>query len=217
MKIDFGLEGLSFDRQTGSEVAYRARSLSNFLSRNLKVPKLNHPNYSRIVIFGDGALQPKMMINSDKVLVIHVGFDILKYQSLCGTDIQEYFIELILEALEYASKAIPLPVIEIKKLIEDFRIGGYVNKWLFKKKTNKALHMRAELWFEMTMERFVATLRLVAKPGRIESETTVLETKPDELHYHYKLRDLVFDGINIRVLDEFGKITFSFDLTQPKG
>ncbi|MBC7608140.1 MAG: hypothetical protein H7228_00975 [Polaromonas sp.] len=210
-RINFGLETLSFGGEIISEVLYRAYSLSDFLTRKLLLAKYKNACYSRIVVLGDIRFKQKWLVAFERVLAIHVDFDVQKYKNLDDPQLQEYFIKLVLSALSLKVDEFLLPADEIKAAVDEFLQGGYVNRRLFKKRTNKVLGVRAELSFELTLKRFFANLKLINLSSHVERDLVVLETNPDGIIFKHQLNDFVFEGASIHVLDQFGRLTFKVD------
>ncbi|NJL56722.1 hypothetical protein HC928_17365 [bacterium] len=99
--------------------------------------------------------------------------------------------------------------------IEEFREGGYVNRWIHKSKLLRSVGLRATLNCDLDTRRFVLMLRL-EKNGVVIFEEPILETKPDEVIFAYRFKDIVLEGRTLVVTNKFGDPAYRINIDSVK-
>src|SRR3954466_2323170 len=119
---------------------------------------------------------------------------------------------MLLQGLQRCSRCYCIPLSDMKAAIDEFRAGGYRNEWTFKTTTLRGVGLQASLNCSLDMEKFTLTLKL-ERNGVVVYDAPILETKPDEIIFAYRFKDVVLDGQAVVVKDKFDKPTFSLDLS----
>ncbi len=114
--------------------------------------------------------------------------------------------------VEKANRDFPIPYEVLIRGIEDFRKGGYKNEWVDKRKLLRPLGLHATLLCDMDTKRFQLTL-LLERKGKTIYREPILTTLPDEIMYKGDFKEIVVDGAKILVMEEYGKVTFSLDVS----
>jgi len=99
----------------------------------------------------------------------------------------------------------------MKSAVEDFRHANYRNEWTHKKKFLRDAGLTAYLMCRLDPERFILTLRLDRK-NAIIFNNAILETKPDELIFAHRFKDITIEGEDVIVRNKFDKTIYSLNL-----
>lgn len=88
------------------------------------------------------------------VLQVHLDFDKSKYEKAKKTDDCSYYLELLEEGFKKAHKFKSIPLDNLLNLIEEFKKGNCLNKWVHKKKRFKGDDLEIILTCELTTDCF---------------------------------------------------------------
>ncbi len=105
----------------------------------------------------------------------------------------------------------PVPFFELSSLIDRFRNGGYKNEWIFKKKKLGDVQLQCSLNCELSRDNFSLFL-CVDRRGVTIFQEKILETKPDELIFSHKFKDMKVQDNKIVVLDAFENSIFELPI-----
>ena len=166
--------------------------------------------FNRIALIAS-AYPTKANIISDSFLRVSLPFDKAQYYSLSKDELNDFFIQMYLDGIVKASQTDTIPVEFLLTKLKEFKDNNYLNEWEFKSKTFKEIGIRATLICRMTIDFFSLTLALERKKEVVFSKE-ILNTLPDEIIYHWQFKEIVLDGNEIKVLDEFGKAIYSLSL-----
>lgn len=191
---------------------FHTRYVCNFLERRLRELKFRAEGFSKICVQGCHVPDESCPIVPDNAALASVAFDEQRYRALTEDEYHEFFIAMLREGFENCARQHSIPLEELLDTIDDFRRGGFKNEWVQKTKLLRAAGLRASLMCRLAMDRFVLTLRLERR-GDIVFEEPVLETKPDELIFDYRVKDVALEGDTVVVKDKFGRPTFSLPLS----
>jgi hypothetical protein len=195
-----------------SDFQFRSRYLCNFVRRGVAPLRFKAEGFGSIVVEGCREPVARCPIKGENVASATVKFDKQQYDSLQPAECHEFFIGMLLEGLEKCGRHHRIPLPEMKAAIDEFRAGGYRNEWTFKKRTLRPVGLQASLNCSLDMERFILTLKLERK-GVVVYDAPILETKPDEIIFAHRFKDVVLDGQTVVVKNKFDKPTFSLDLS----
>lgn len=191
-----------------TKFGFQTRYMCNFLERKLKKLKFKSEGFSKICVQGNPGPKEECPIVSENAAVPTVSFDSDKYLSLSKEGLHKYFFEMLNEGMGKCSRYHNFPLNELIASLEEFRTGGYVNHWVHKSKNLRGLDLKSVLHCELNMDEFSLFLKL-EKKGQVIFEEKILETKPDELIFAHKFKEVKFDSESIVVLDRFGGTVFS--------
>jgi len=197
-----------------SDFAFRSRYVCNFVRRRLIALKVQTDGFNRITICGCRHPQESCSIY-ENVLRAQVLFDKQEYESLRTGEQHEFFIGMLLEGIRKCARQFDVPLSDVEKAIDDFRLGGYVNEWVHQKKLLRPLGLRASLRCKLDTEKFLLTLRVVRK-DEVIFDKPILEDLPDETCFAYKFKDMVLDGSTLVVRGRTRKPTFLLDTDDPR-
>ncbi|MDR2905407.1 MAG: hypothetical protein LBU73_05605 [Helicobacteraceae bacterium] len=157
-------------------------------------------DFDRISIkFSDTAATPNYDVNPFKVLCIRAKFDKKEYEQALNSNVADFFIANIERILpSIVTDKINLPIAEIQNANKQFVLDGYINRWLYKKKSSKNLKATAFLYCELTAKTFNLTLQIMRENNLIYDKVILVEV-PDPVAYHYKFKDLVFTSHSVIV------------------
>lgn len=194
-----------------TEFGFRTRYVCNYLERGLKEEKFESQGFDRITIQGKHVPEVQCKIVPEHALHVPVAFDEDSYAKMRPDMEHEFYLGMIESGLHKCAGQFSIPLARLASSIEDFRRGGYVNEWTHKTKSLGRSGLKATLQCRLDAERFVLTL-ILARQGRQVYDAPILETKPDELIFGGRFKDVVLSDGYIVVTDRFGDPTFSLDL-----
>lgn len=201
-----------YDRQYRSDFGFRSRYVCNFLTRRVRELKVRVKGFNRICIQGCTKAQEFCSILSNNILMVSVVFDQEQYEKLEPRQQHEFFINMLLDGLEICITEDNKDLLQsVKTALEDFRREDYKNEWIYKEKKVHDGKYHIYLLCALDSEKFVLTLR-VEHVGEKVFEEPILKTKPDEIIYAHKFKDLEIVENAIVVKDKFGKVIFTLDL-----
>lgn len=200
-----------FPRQYRSEFAFRTRYVCNYLQREVLRPlKFRTDGYSRLAIQAQHDPDPRCRVVPENALDIPIAFDQVEHDALRGDESHEFYISMLVEALDKASQQHDIPHTELMNGIAAFRRGGYRNDWTHQKKMLKGLGVQASLLCSLDQEAFRLRLRL-ERQHEIVFEREILVTKPDEIIYTHEFKDVITEDGRIIVRNGYGNTVLAVD------
>lgn len=197
-----------YPAELATPFGFRTRYVCNFLERRLGELKYQARGFSKICVQGRHARLDVCPIVSENAALPTVAFDQSRYVALHAGEAHEFFISMLAEGLERCSKYHCIPFVELKSAIDAFRKGGYRNEWTHQKKVLRPVGLHASLLCSLDQERFRLSLKLERK-GVPVFDQQILETKPDEIIFAHRFKEVALDGDDVVVKDKFGKTLFS--------
>ena len=164
-----------------------------------------------VVVRGVEPPRDSCPIVSVKSTVPEVHFDRQRYESLKGADLHEFFIGMLEEGLKKCAMHHEIPTEFLFSSIREFREGGYKNEWVHHKKLFRPHGIRTELRCCLTMSEFRLTFAATKKGGVIY-EKCIFETKPDEICFAHKFKEVKLLDDNFVVVAAFADPLFSLPL-----
>lgn len=192
--INVGLdsETIWLPKDYDAKFGFRQRYIGNYLRRLVHKMKWTTTSFRSLSI--EGHLPPGCTVPSRvqfaAALVVPVHFDQPRYDNLGPGEHHEFFLGMYTEGIEKAHRDFPIPYDVLMKGIEDFRQGGYKNEWVQQRKLLKPFNVHASLLCDMDSERFQLTL-LVERKGVTLYREPIFTTKPDEIMYDHKVKDVI--------------------------
>jgi hypothetical protein len=206
------LEDFDFPDELSNTFGFRTSSLTHFLERTIKPVKFCTSNYGRVVVVGSSHPNPNCTVEGENALCVEVPFDENAYLALRDKEeLSEHFIAMLTKGFRKAHKQYPLPLDELLAGMEEFRAGGYVNKWTQKVRQFREFGIKCRLECELTIEAFHARL-VVLKGKEAIFDKEILTTLPDEICFYHKVRDIVVKNNRVAVVGSSRKRIFSMDL-----
>lgn len=200
-----------YEQALRSEFLFRSCYISNFLSRRVRELGFDTDGFKGILPQGRRATDVPASISSESNLIVPVHFDEARYAALGAGEQHEFFIGMFVEGLEKCARHHRIPLAELQAALEEFRRGGYRNEWTHQKKLLRPVGLQASLLCRLDTAKFALTLKLERK-GTTVFEQQVLETKPDELIFAHRFKEVVVDGDALVVKDKLGKPAFSLSV-----
>jgi hypothetical protein len=189
---------------------FKTRYLCNYLERELRRLRYMTEGFSKICVRGCIDAISNCPIVPENAAMASVVFDRREYESLAPEEHHEFFIRMLVGGLEKCARFHRIPLAEMCACLDEFRRGGYRNDWVHETKTLRQVGLRASLLCRLDVDAFVLTLRL-ERNGTTVLEDAILKTKPDELVFSHRFKDVVLKGSAVVVRDKFGRPTFSVD------
>ena len=189
---------------------FRTRYVCNFLERVLRPLKFSADGFSKICVQGRHVADESCPIVPENAALPSVHFDQRLYETLGTGERHEFFLEMLVHGLEKCARFHSIPLRELREGVDAFRKQGYRNEWIHQQKNLRPLGVLASLECSLDQERFVLTLCLERK-GATVFEEAILETKPDEIIFGYRFKDIVVADKSIIVRDKFGHQTFRME------
>ena len=191
-KFALALEPLEWPNNLRYQFYLRSRPLCNFIERELAREPMNIMASSKLVLVGTQGTNKNFFINSSGVASVSVPIDVTAYKQMeSEEDIYSFMADFSQQGVLSCPNLSPEARNHLVGLIEKFRSIGFVNAWVFKKKTFRARKLVAELRCKITQTDFLLTLE-VTKSGAVVFSQVILRTDPDELAFHCEFKDIVF-------------------------
>lgn len=205
-KIYLYLNTLDFKRETASDFLFSTSFVTYFVNRHLKKAKFQSPNFKKIGFVL--SKNPREPFCDDKFLTIELLADLDVYDHLTSVEEKgDYFVAKITEGLKKARNKFDIPEEEILTSLKLLKDLGYKNEWIYKSKKFKEKEITAELSCSLDIESFRLILKTFAS-DKLISENLVLQTKPDELIYDHKFKDLIVKNGMLLITDKFDNVVF---------
>jgi hypothetical protein len=205
--IPLSLKTDEYPRVYRSDFLFRTRYLSSFLRRHLRESRAIGEGFRQMSIEGTSIPKEECWISS-KSLVAEVFFDQNTYDRLAANDLHEFLISMLLGGVEKCAIQHDVPATELAEWVDEFRALRYRNEWVHMRKAMRKPKLVALLLCSLDTEKFVLTLRLETPGGKTLFEEKILETKPDELLFKHKFKDVILDGGLIVVRNRQGSNVF---------
>lgn len=190
---------------------FGTRYLCNFLERNLRTLKFKTEGFNKICV--QGMRQPLIgcPIVPENAALPTVLFDLDEYERLKHNEHHEFYIRMLILGLKKCAQYHQIPLTEMMEIIEIFRRGGYRNEWVHQQRMFRSYGLQASLLCSLDSERFVLRLE-ISKSKKIVFERRILETKPDEIIFSHRYKEVCIEGDAVVVKDKFGDSVFSTDI-----
>jgi len=202
---------LSPDEYAGeltSEFVFRTRYLCNYVNRALTSLRFATPNFRQVIVRGVHSPIDECLVVPEASVRATVRFDEARYRAMGPDEHHEFFLVMLEEGLEKCARHHEIPIDFLRGSIRSFRDGGYRNEWVHQQKLLRPAGIRASLLCRLDSERFELTLRL-ERQGLVTFERVILETKPDELIFAYRFKEVVLRDDEVVVLSKFGEVLYS--------
>jgi hypothetical protein len=197
-----------FAQAARSEFLFSSCYVSNFLSRRVRDLGFRSDGFKGVLIQGRCEADGPVRISSEGNVIVPVHFDQPRYESLGTGGKHEFFIGMVVEGLEKCARHHRIPFVDLMAAIDEFRRGGYRNEWTYQKKLLRPFGIQASLLCRLDAQKFALTLKLERK-GTTLFEQEILETKPDEVVFAHRFKEVVAEEDRVVVKDKFGKPIFS--------
>lgn len=197
-----------YPASTSIPFGFRTRYICNYIERNIQPLKSQVVGFNRICIQGTSKTADNRTINHGKSIVPKVLFDQSIYESLNNDELHEFYLSMITEGLLKASIDHNIPLNQILNIIEEFRRDGYKNKWMFQKKKFPNHKIESELHCSLDTNRFTLSLTL-SHDGNVFFNENIMETKPDEIIFLTRFKNVALENDCISALDKFGTEIFT--------
>jgi hypothetical protein len=201
-----------FPDELATPFGFQTRYVCNFLERRLAELRFHADGFSKICVQGKRALDESCPILSEKAAVPGVVIDQAHYAELSPDGYHEFFLGMLTDGLHKCARHHAIPLGSLLETMEKFRRGDYRNQWTHVTKTLRPSGLRATLLCSLDSQRFSLVLHLSRK-GQVVYDRQILVTKPDEIIFAHRFKQLIQGGDTLSVLDKFGRSTFSLDLT----
>jgi hypothetical protein len=185
---------------------YQARSASYFVGTQLAKHKIETD--FRQLVFGvtDLAYKPEIESYRPQSVLIRLHFEKLEYQFACDQGepaLSEYFCKLLKDGFSKTT-VLNTRIAELGVVYtQEFIANGFVNSWQYFSKRIPVYGL-VRLVCGIDTKRFSLKLFCTNTADGKDREQTVLETPPDELHFHHLLGKVtIAEGI-LTLLDKHG-------------
>jgi len=209
-QVDLYLHLDEYPPALATPFGFRTRYLCNFVERRLQALKFQAQGFNKICVQGRHQPLESCPIVPENAVLPTVFFDASRYESLGAGEHHEFLIGMLVEGLERCARHHRIPLAELVAAVDEFRRGGYRNEWVHQSKLLRPLGLRASLSCRLDAEKFELILKLDRK-GTTVFERQILETKPDEIIFAHRFKEVVVEGEVIVVKDKFGKQAFSLE------
>ncbi|MCK5945214.1 MAG: hypothetical protein KAI24_24710 [Planctomycetes bacterium] len=175
----------------------------HFLWSRFRKWRIPTDGFNAIILQDDGPGQdPAPRTSGTKSFVIPFDFDPDAWTGMSEHERHEHLLGLYKRGFRVTAEHHPLPLDRLLPLRDEFRDGGYRNRWLGAKKQLRCpdATLRAELHGEITLERFTLRLRVLAG-DEVRFEEQLLDTNPNPVSWQHKWKGLERDGDDLVVTD----------------
>lgn len=210
------LEASELSTERTYDFLLRSRVLCSFLEREvLRRLDFESPDFNRLVVtVTDEARSPRAFVNSEKVACVDLPYVREQLKRLeTDDDFTRFFVERLREGIKKAARTLALPTRELLAGVKAFERGGGRNEWLHSTKTFKRLGVTASLHCRMTQRAFWLRLK-VARGDEVVFEKDLLKTKPNELVFERRFKDVAVVGTEVVVTSRLGKPLWKMPLTK---
>ncbi len=135
------------------------------------------------------------------------------FEKILVHEVQEFFIGLLLEAIEICGQEYEIPVDVIEVAITKFREADYKNEWIFKRKKLPGSNLKCIFSCEWTIAYFSMVMEVYNKSEKVLSEK-VMYTLPSEYSFATRYDKVQFLDSKVVVLDRYGDPTYERDLSE---
>ncbi len=200
--------------------SFRLKSfhICNYIERNcLKQLKFESDKFQAIGFdlrygYEEKYMNVEPFISPNKSLAIVSIFDKLRYDNLkTDNEFREYYHDYMQKSFERVKNTYEIPIDKIIASYKELEENNFVNKWLAYKKNDKTRKVLAELYYEVTIDKFILTLKVFHDKKEVYNQV-ILETEPDEFAYANQIKKLVIEQETINILGIGDKIAFSLPL-----
>lgn len=215
--IYFNLNRQDYPNDYGYSLLLKSRFVCNFIEREILKPlRVKTPGFNRIVIEFCDRPGNKIWVNSRNALAINLKFDKVEYDNACKNNVADFFIKYLrLTINSLKDSDYNIPVENINSGLDTFITNGYLNQWLYKKKTNRVVGITSFLDCRLTQDIFELTLRLAKNKKEIFSKV-ILKLDPDPVAYDYRFKDILFVDNKLIVNSKTSDNLFELDLDKFK-
>lgn len=190
------------DKKYRMDFEYHTRFISNYLSRKIRKHKFETDGCFNGICISLGGNNPMVTI-TNKWLVIDLPCNDITRKFNNETERTEFFLGLFTEGFKKASEYRNIPLAKLNQLVDEFRVGGMKNEWIYKRKLFRDIDLKVTLKCFFTTNDF----KLIAEFESITSKklycsSIAMRTMPDELCFNYLFRYIV-NKKNILYITDF--------------
>jgi hypothetical protein len=195
---------------------YQARSAGHFVGTQLAKRKIETD--FRQLVFGvtDRADLPEIESYRPQSVLVRVPFEQSEYQFACTrgeSDLNEYFCKLLNSGFRKTAGLNPrIAELGLASILE-FSATGYINSWEFFSKRLPGYGL-VRLVCGIDTKKFSLKLFYASAADGNDRELTVLETPPDELHFHHLLGKVTVSEGVLTLTDKHGTLVKRLSLTK---
>ncbi|EDM25987.1 hypothetical protein LNTAR_19357 [Lentisphaera araneosa HTCC2155] len=191
-KIALNLNRSDWPNDYGYQFLLRSRCLCNYIERRLKKEIVELIDSTKIVITGEKRENSQFYINSSNIACLNVPFNPETYDLLKEHEYNAYMVNFLKEHITNEPNICNQEANKLFDIITDFENEGSINKFIYKKKINKDKKLKIILEQTLTVSEFVLKLDIQKSKESVYSKI-ILKTDPDELAFHYRYKDIVFE------------------------
>lgn len=204
---------------TPSDWKYNTRFIDNYLSKAVRKLKIETQGFNMLsVTIEQNPTQEIDLSECFLTLTANVLFSQEQMNKLVSitdynTRIEQYLM-LLEQGYEIANKYYDIQIDKLLNLHQEFRVGGYKNEWLFKKKIIK--NYGIYVFFKCYFTAFEFRLELEVydqKQTHLITKGVVYRTAPDEIFFSKDFnKGIETDGNKMYLLNFLDKRAFGFNL-----
>lgn len=191
-----------------------SRFISNYLS--IQIRKLKYETdgtFNMIAVSPTLDIKHICRVVGEKALDASISFDRDAYEQMTEYEKYEYYLQLLEDGYKICGQFKHIPLVDLLHLHQEFRLNGYKNEWLHKKKKFKNYGIEVTLNCFFTSLNF--QLRISVYDIRNKTELisgTVIQTLPDEVCFSPLFKDLIIVGNDLCITEFQNKPKFIFNI-----
>lgn len=180
--------------------------VSHFLSKRIRMYKIpTDGTYNELSVCLTKSKEHCLIV-SEKCLLAKITFSDENLKSyLTMTNEQqrfEYYLSLLERGYNLASKFKGIPIDVLDNLHNEFRLNGYKNEWLFKKKIIKTFDIKIVLMHELTSYDYKLMLFVYdIGTNKVICKGCIYQTFPDSILFNKNVRHLVIEDGKLIITD----------------
>lgn len=159
-----------------------------------------------------GMRKPEVDIESNLCvpgLYVDLPFDFDLYDKSDTETRCKYYIELVRQGLEYASKVKKIPVAEMMEFLHDLAAHNFTYSWDFKTIVDREHNFKVKFIAELGTDDFILKARVFTlKPKALFCEGPVVRTFPDEICFRFLTREIQLENGKINFYDYSTKMFY---------
>jgi hypothetical protein len=192
-----------------------SRFISHYLSVQIRKLKIQTDgSFNMISVAPSKNIKHVCRIVGEKALQVRLAIDKEKYEQMAEVERYEYYLELLEDGYKIAAQYKQIPLEPLLNLHQQFRIGGYKNEWLHKKKKFKEHGIEVSLNCFFTTYDFQLKITVSDIKTKVELISgMVIRTLPDSVCFHHLFRDVIIENEELIITDFLNRPKFKFLLS----
>jgi hypothetical protein len=192
-----------------------SRFISNYLSTQIRKLKVETDGtFNMISVAPSIDVTHVCRIVGEKALKATISFNKETYEQMSEIERYEYYLHLLEDGYKICAKHKKIPLEQLLKLHQDFKLNGYKNEWLYKKKKFKGHEIEVTLscFFTSVDFHLLMTVSDINSNKELVSGN-VIRTLPNEVCFDSLFKDVIIENDKLIITEFQDRPKFIFKLT----